>query len=139
MESETNTADGTTDDANVGIDSPPTTPQFSRGVPTSDDFEGLVDMYSAWAGLDNSGPPLKDLFCNSKWRAMYCKKNSAELKRMQRISYICKPVEKFLQGSNVELSQEVKKFEDLVFNGKVPETFSWTRYEKAMKQHARST
>ena len=106
-----------------------------RNPPTSNAYKLVVDMYMDWVGEYRDERSLRDLFTNSEWRCDKCKKNSAALKRMQRLSGICGAIENHLESvgmvgghSAEDVAAEIIRMEKIVFHDELPTSFAWTRY-----------
>jgi hypothetical protein len=103
--------------------------------PSSDAYQSVLEMYMAWK--DTYEP----LFDDREWRREFCRKNSSELKRMQRMKYICTYVDGFVNNysgpPSDSLSMVIAALLMEAFDNNPPEYFSWTAYEKALKAHAK--
>jgi len=116
-----------------------------REAPRSDSYMSLLEMYFDWIGMMDSKLSLRELFHNTTWRKLRCPKNSAALKRMQRMHKICAYVDNCLRPKGISVSRKdgeplsscdniAKHVEEIVIQlfGKEPDVFSWTRYADAM-------
>ena len=111
-----------------------------KPVPPSTAFDSVLGMYLSWIGHLDDDFPFKNLFEDTEWRKVYCKKNSAEMKRMQRMKAICSVIDTVVEEhcSVEEMAQAIDQLEKEVFQGGIPAQFSWTRYEKAFKDYHKS-
>ena len=112
--------------------------------PHSDAFESAVHMYFGWIGLVdddgtcNKGIAYENLFEDTEWRKAYCRKNTAEMKRMQRMRTICNLLRKhavFADTTALAIGDGINCLLDKAFVGNIPAIFSWTRYEMALKTY----
>ena len=119
---------------------------FFRCPPSNNEYDNVLEMYFDWIGSVDAANALSRLFSQTEWRKQHCPKNSAAMKRMQRMQNICNVIDKYLStngvlsGHNTRTSTKtimdaVGKLEMSAFNGDVPTTFSWSRYEAAFKQY----
>ena len=75
-------------------------------LPAGKEYTCLLHMYLGWIGYMGEGIvddsiALRHLFYYTKWRKQFYKKNSAELKRMQRMCYICGGIDKQMEHDKV--------------------------------------
>lgn len=112
-----------------------------RPVPSGKEYSSLLEMYRDWIGFGQTGPSYKALFDDTEWRRIRCPKNSAAMKRMQRMRSICAVVDKHMEEEGTEERDIVPKldeFEKSIFPTGVPSVFAWTRYESAFRAHDRA-
>jgi hypothetical protein len=126
----------------------PPTPQNNNTVskmapPRDRQYQNTLEMYFEWIGLLDSQLSYRSLFNDTHWRKQHCPKNSAVLKRMQRMKDICTVIDNNVtittaMGSDAakEIAEQLDVLEKKIFNGEEPPHFAWTRYEKAYKQYA---
>ena len=120
---------------------------MTREPPRGDTYDSSLEMYFEWIGLLDSTLALRELFSNTEWRKIHCKKSSAEMKRMQRMKCICSFFDRELEKKGLTTVHEgmstaedtatgLKEVEEALFeNNTSSQSFSWTRYEKAVKKH----
>ena len=124
---------------------------YSTLPPGPDEYNSLIAMYFDWVGVMDKGCSLKLLFSDTTWRKLYCPKNSATMKRMQRMKDICNVVDRYLVGlgltiehgehGTISSSEDIaKSAHDLLINvfGEEPDGFSWTKYAKCFKEYAKN-
>lgn len=114
------------------------------GVPPSNKYNCLSSMYWDWVGAACPEKSLKVLFEDTDWRRENCPKNSASMKRMQRMKNICSYVERYLVDSGIDVEQEILAnningaidgLVEKVFGTKKPTAFSWTGIERGLKEY----
>ena len=124
---------------------------IARLPPEADEYSSVLAMYFDWIGMLDKTKSLRTLFKDTNWRRQYCPKNSAVMKRMQRMKTICVVIDNHLAASGLTISHEprchgssnelstaedigacVKDFMVSIF-GEEPNYFSWTRYVKEFR------
>ena len=112
--------------------------------PGPDDFRSLLEMYHGWVGYNQREKSIRLLFADPSWRSKYCPKSSSALKRCQRMSWICEPIDQYLELKGIDSSSDfsseemdvaVLAFEKEVFEDKVPDKFTWSKYVKFFREH----
>jgi hypothetical protein len=113
-------------------------PDLARPVPVSNSYQSVLEMYFDWIGIIDESLGLRNLFNDTAWRGRHCKKNSAEMKRMQRMRNICSVIDHYIEKNgivrnNETIAQAIREMEAMAFGDSIPKSFAWTRYEKAFK------